>query len=315
MAGSLGWRGYCRVTSTKYVLPLAGAQLSEVIQINESRSIHGGGVGTVDGRFASLHNYALGQSACEGELRGEVFAGTGNYGNAFREILYRAIGQTPSDISARDDGFDATNPLILSPGGGSEWLFPKVGGTNAKAVVSSMSLSARTGGNVEFSATVVSAGADFNASATNAPAVTDFAYEPGGVTDDSNPLPYYASAFTVTGSGETGMTERITSWSININNNSVPIYTFDGNNYPSDILQGMMEISGSFEYYSPDGTFVRNLTHGATATLTFGANTITLPHLAFGPYPVPLPGPNDPTIRTVQFKAFASSTHPSIYIA
>jgi len=314
MAGSLGYRGYLRVTSSKYVLPLTGAQLSENIAINESRSIHGGGVGTVDGRFASLHNYAIGQATYEGELRGDVFAGTGNYGNAFREILYRTIGQTPTDISTRDTGFNSTNQLILSPGGGSEWIFPKTGGTNAKAVVSSMTLSAKVGGNVEFTAAVTSAGAGFNSTAANAPVVTDFAYEPGGTTDDSNPLPYYASAFTVTGSGETSMTERITGWSININNNSVPIFTFDGNNYASDILQGMMEVSGSFEYYSPDGTFVRNLTHGASAALTFGANTINLPHMAFGPYPVPLPGPNDPTIRTVQFKAFASSSYPSIYL-
>jgi hypothetical protein len=313
MAGSLGYRGYARVTGTKYVLPLTGARLSEEISINESRSIHGGGVGTVDGRFASLHNYAVGQARYEGELNGEVFAGTGNYANAFSAVLTRAIGASPTDISARDAGFNTTEPIILSPGGGSEWVFPKSTGTNAKAVIGSMNLSARVGGNVEFSASVVSCGADFNSSATNAPAVTDFAYEPGGTTDDSNPLPYYASAFTVTGSGETGMTERITSWQISINNNPVPIFTFDGNNYASDVLLGLMEVSGSFEYYSPDGVFVRNLTHGASATITFGSRTITMPHLAFGPYPVPLPGPNDPTIRTVNFKCFASASYPSIY--
>ncbi len=314
MAGSLGWRGYARIGTSGYVLPLSGARLSENIQINPSNAIHGGGVGTVDGRFASQHNYAIGQARYEGELSGDVFAGTGNYASAFFAILQRAIGATPTDISLRDTGFDATTQLVLSPGGGSEWLFPSTSGANAKAVISAMSLSSRVGGNVEFSASVVSAGATFNATATNAPTVSDFAYEPGGTTDDSNPLPYYASAFTVTGSGESDMSSRVTSWSVNINNNSVPIFTFDGNNYASDVLQGIMEITGNFTYYSPDGTFVRNLTHGASATITFGSTTIHLPHMAFGPYPVPLPGPNDPTERTVEFRCVATSSYPSIYL-
>ena len=316
MAGSLGWRGYCRIGTAGYVLPLRNARLSEEIQILPSDSIHGGGVGTVDGRYASQHNYAIGQARYEGDLSGEVFAGTGNYALAFRQLLNRAMGAAPTDISARDDGFDATTQLVLSPGGGSEWLFPSSsGGSVAKCVVNTMNLSARNDGVVEFSANLMSAGADFNLAATNAPTVSDFAYEPGGPTDDSNPLPYYASAFTVTGSGETGMSERITAWNVTINNNSTPIFTFDGNNFASDVLQGIMEVSGSFTYYSPTGTFVRNLTHGAAATITFGASTITMPHLAFGPYPVPMPGVNDPTVREVTFRGFATTSYPSIYIS
>jgi len=316
MAGSLGWRGYCRIGTSGDVLPLTGARLAENIDIIPSNSIHGGGVGTIDGRFASQHNYAIGQAQYNGELSGEVFAGTGSYADAFFAILNRAMGSAPTDNSLRDDGFDSTTQLVLSPGGGSEWLFPSSSGASAaKAVVSNMNLSARVGGNVEFSASIVSAGADFNASASNAPAVTDFAYEPGGTTDDSNPLPYYSSAFTVTGSGETNMSERITSWNITINNNSVPIFTFDGNNYASDVLQGIMEVTGSFTYYSPDGTFVRNLTHGASATITFGSTTINMPHMAFGPYPVPMPGVNSPTEREVTFRCVASSSYPSIYLS
>jgi len=81
-----------------------------------------------------------------------------------------------------------------------------------------------------------------------------------------------------------------------------------------DILQGMMEVTGTFSYYSPDGTFVRNLTHGGAMTITLGTLTLTSPFVAFGPYPVPSPGPNDPTVRNVTFRCFATASETSIHL-
>ncbi len=101
--------------------------------------------------------------------------------------------------------------------------------------------------------------------------------------------------------------------SITINNNTNPLYTFNGEAFPQDILLGQREVSGSFSYYSPDGEFVEQLTHGANLSITFGTISLTLPFVAFGRAPIPSTGPNAIISRNVEFFAFAKSgTEPSI---
>lgn len=315
-SGSLGWRGFMRVGTSGNVLPYLSADLTENIEINPSASIHGGGVGTVNGVFPSEHNFAIGRATYEGSVNGEVFGGSGPYAAGFLSLLQRAIGASSADISLRDDGFNAATQLVFSPGGGGEYLFPDASLSVGKAVISSFTINGNNGGNVNYTATIMSSGADFNASVANAPGVSNFSFETAGLTDDSNPLPYYASNFTIaSGTGETDITDRITDYTINVNNNSTPIFTFNGNNFAVDILQGMFEVTGSFSYYMPDGSFVRNLAHGVRLTITLGSSLqITAPFLAFGPYPVPSPGPNDPTQRNVTFRCVAQQTESSLHI-
>ncbi len=313
-AGSLGWRGFLRLGTTGPVLPYLNADLTENIEVNPSQSIHGGGVGTVNGIFHSEHNFAIGRATFEGTINGEVFGGTGNYGAAFRGLLERGVGASSGDTSLRDEGFDAATPLIFSPGGGFQFKFPDSGLSVGKAVVNTFAINGNNGGNVQYTTNIMSSGADFDTSAVNAPNVADFAFETAGLTDDSNPLPYYATNFNITATGESDLSDRVTDYNVNINNNSTPIFTFNGNNFAVDILQGMSEITGTFSYYSPDGTFVRNLIHGGVLTIDLGTFTLRSPFVAFGPYPVPSPGPNDPTVRNVTFRCLATSTSASIAI-
>lgn len=310
-SGSSGYLGYLKVCSG--ILPYLNADLTRIVEIIPSNSIHGGGVGNTNPVFRSQHNFSIGRRTTEGSVTVEVFGGSGNYATAFSNFLQRAI-PTASDQSTVCNGFDSSCKLIFSPGGGYEISLPGTGAAQGKALISQFDLRGNPGGNVEATARIVSAGDDYNGASANAPAASALAFETAGASDDSNPVPYYASNFTVTGSGESNLADRIMDWSISVNNNANPIFTFNGESFAQDILLGMQEVTGTFSYYAADGVFVEQLTHGATLTITFGSITINCPFIAFGPSPIPSPGPNAPTVRNVQFRAFAaSSSAPAIY--
>lgn len=310
---AIGWKGYARVGSSG-ILPYTSSDISEITELMPSEAIQGGGINAVHGIFPSRINYAIGRKMAQGRITGEVFGGTGSFATAFRALLERAIGATSSNNSLRETGFTSSNKLIFSPGGGIQVELPKSTAAQPKAVVSQFTLNGNNGGIVTFDANIIGTGADRTNSPANAPAIGDLAYEPGGLTDDNNPVPYYASNFTVTGSGEASITDRITDWTITVNNNSNPIYAFNGDNAPADILQGKMVVTGSFTYYSPSGTFVEDLTHGATLSITFGTIILKSDHLGFGRAPIPAPNMNAPAERRVEFECFASASNASLFI-
>jgi hypothetical protein len=311
--GSSGFQGYLKVNSL--LMPYLSADLTKKTAILESQGIHGGGQAGTSQVFRSTTNAAIGQSITNGSVTTEVYGGSGAYANAFKDLLNRSIGSAgSSDSSDICNGYYTAQPLIFCPGGLYEIVTPSTGSSNGKAVVASLDLRGNPGDVVQSTFNIISAGADVNNLNTNAPTTSNLAFETAGLTDDSNPVPYYASNFTVTGSGESNITNQIMDWNISINNNAVPIFAFNGLNYPVDILIGMMKVSGSFKYYSPTGTFVETLTHGASITITFGTVTINLPFVMFGEQPIPSPGPNNPVVRTVNFIGLAkSSSQPSIY--
>jgi len=318
MPGAVGYKGYARIGTAGPVLPYRSAGITEAIAINPAEDIHGGGIGQLDGRYHSEHNFAISQAVYTGDLAGDVYGdSSAGYGLAFLEVLKRAMGASASDISLRDTGFDSTTQLVLSPGGSVEYRMPGTGGlASEKAIITTFALNGNLGGNVQFTAGMIATGMDADDSGSpNAPTVANFSFETAGVVDDSDPLPYYASSFTIGGDDGEGfdISDRVTAWTLNIDNRSSPIFVFNGNNTAVDVIQGRMIVTGTFSYYSPDGSFVRYLKHGATLTISLGDITLNLPFLAFGPYPVPTPGPDDPVVRNVTFRAVATGSYPSIY--
>lgn len=306
-----GYQGYLLACSA--LLPYLSSDLIKVTNLIQSPSVHGGGLGNTNPVFRSETNIAIGQQVVEGGVNVEVFGGTGNYATAFANILNRSIG-SQSDFATVCNGFNSSCKLIFSPGGLYELTIPAAAAAQGKGMVTQLDLKGNPGGNVGASFRLIGTGADTSQTNANAPAASALAFEPVGNTDDSNPVPYYASNFTVTGSGESSLADRIVDWNLTVNNSCVPIFAFDGKNYAQDIVLGMQYVTGSFTYYSPTGAFVEPLTNGAVGTLTFGTITLTMPYLAFGRAGVPSPGPNNPTIRTVEFRALAaSSTSPAIY--
>lgn len=319
---SMGWKGYARVGGAGGpVLPYVSEDLAERINLYTSQSIHGGGVGTINGVYGSVVNIAIGHAEYQGSIRGEVFGGTGGFSNAFLQLLQRAVGASSADHTLRICGFLPATGLILSPGGGATFQFPNDnsgGQTNRKACVSRFTINGNPKTIVDYDCEITSAGFKIlSASSPVNPALTsEFSYEPVSNTDDDNPVPYYASQWDVQNSGETNVEERTTKWTMTVNNNTYTLYTFNGSNQPTDVLQGMMEATGSFQIYSPDGAFAFPLTNGATLSLTLGSHQLASSYLAFSRAPVTSSGGlNQPVYRDIEFICVASdASHASLYI-
>lgn len=319
---SMGWKGYARVGGAGGpVLPFTSESLAERINLYTSQSIHGGGVGNPDGVFGSVVNIAIGHAEYKGDISGEVFGGGGGFSNAFLELLKRAMGASSGDHTLRICGFLPATSLIVSPGGGATFQFPNdngVGQTNRKACVSSFTIDGNPQAIITHRTEITSAGFKIlSASTAVDPATTsEFSYEPVSNTDDDNPVPYYAATFDVQGSGESNVKERTTKFSLTVNNNTYTLYTFNGSNQPTDVLQGIMEVTGSFQIYSPDGAFAFPLTNGATFTLGLGTHTIGSDYMAFSRAPVTSSGGlNQPVFRDVEFICVASDpAHASLFI-
>jgi hypothetical protein len=320
MASGIGWRGYARLGAAGYVLPYRRADLAERESLYRSETIHGGGTGQWHGVFHSEHNFAIGRRLVDGTIDTEVFGGTGNYALAFQSMLAKTLGVAKDDDRERDAGFSTSAPLVLSPGGGIQWTMPEFT-SPGKAVVSNLALRGNPDGIVGSTFTIVSAGATFQATPADAPTPSELTYETdpqcSSAADDSNPVPYWASRFNIVDADTTGtvaVVDRIMDWDMTINNNSNPIYPFNGQNACVDVLQGIMEVSGSFRYYAPEGVFQRFLCHGAGLTISLGHITLHSDFVAFHESPVPAPAMNEPVVRTVQYRCFAhDAASPSLW--
>lgn len=310
---SAGYQGYLLVCS--HVLPFLTADIVKVTEILPSAGIHGGGVSSTNPIFRSPQNFALGRIIAEGSVSTEIYAGTGNYATAWLDMLKRSIPSISDDTNVCT-GFDSSCKLIFSPGGGSEIVMPSTSAGTPRALIASMELRGNNGGVAQSTFRIISSGADYNTTNANKPSVSALQFETAGSTDDSNPVPYWATNFSVTGSGETGtLADQIMDWNISVNNNVTPIFTFNGEQFAQSAVLGMMQVTGSFQYYSPTGQFVENLTNGAVITITVGSTTITIPFVGFGRCPVPSPGINSPTVRNCEFLGFSTASGPAIFYA
>lgn len=311
---SMGWKGFARVGgSAGPVLPYTSEDLAERINLYSSQSIHGGGVGAINGVYGSVVNIAIGHAEYQGSIRGEVFAGGGGFTNAFIQLIQRAIGASSADHTLRICGFLPSTGLILSPGGGATFQFPNDNAgsqTNRKACVSRFTINGNPKSIIDYDCEIISAGFKvLNASDAVFPALpSEFSYEPVSNTDDDNPVPYYAAEWDVQGSGEGDVQNKTTKFTLTVNNNTYTLYTFNGSNQPTDVLQGIMEVTGSFQIYSPDGAFAFPLTNGATLNLNLGSSiSIGSDYMAFSRAPVTSSGGlNQPVFRDIEFMCVAA---------
>jgi len=334
LTGGIGWKGFMKVSSSEVgsgkVLPFNTEDLVERVEAINNDGIHGGGVSELNGIFGSRHNIAIGVATYTGSINGDVFGGTGQYADAFRILLDHAMGRSSADHTHRLMGFSEAYPIIVSPTGETTYQYPsqtvinrKTGATDTlttpvKAVIGNMTINGNSGGNVNYTAAIQ---ATSRREVTGVkPTTADFSFEAVSNLDDSNPIPFWQAAFNVTGSGEDfgggsyTLRDYITDFSLTINNNTQPVYTFNGNNVATDMVQGLMEITGSFSYYSPTGIFTANLNNGCTLDLTLGGITLHSPYMFLPTAPVPSGGLNSIITRNVEFSCLATAAGASLYI-
>jgi len=309
----MGWKGYALVGTLPF--PFLSEDVTEKINHIPADDIHGGGVGTTHGAFHSQINVAEGQISYDGSLSGNVYIGASGFGLAFDEILKRAIGAVGTNTTDRDTGFDGAFPLILSPGGGSldgakAFRYPSA--STGRALVNSFTINGNLGGLVTFEAGII---ASSRTTVNTVPSIASFTFESGSSFGAGTPVPYHETCvdFGGIGIGESNLSERITAWSVTVTNNAVPVYTFNKSRFPRDIYQGQAVVEGSFTYYSDTGSF-STLNDGGSMEITLGvglgagARKLKVPYLALNPRPIPSPGLNEVTTRTVSFRGLGDAT-------
>ncbi len=346
--GAVGYRGYMWVPTTDSgdwkLLPYLSEDITAKPGTIITDLIMGGGTGNSEGVFASRINAATGQVIYDGTVSSNVFGSNGNFGQAFRGLLSRALFSADpvalvisgTDNTARATGFGNASYLIVNPGGGLEFRYPSSGGSSDdKCVVESFTLRGNLGGAVEFDCAVQSTSrlrfAEPNLE--NVPDTSDLdlesispqqiagRYDEGDLPtdnnqDDANPLPYYRSVFTLGGiTGNIGesfdINNTITAWTVTITNSPNRIFAFNGKNFAVDIVQGLCVANGSFTYYSPTGVFADELKHGASFSTFVGGSTpsyyVRSEYMLLNNPTIPAPGLNDVVTRTVNFECLVGT--------
>lgn len=122
---------------------------------------------------------------------------------------------------------------------------------------------------------------------------------------------------TPTPTAEVQATAETIQWSINLSNNTVPLYTANGTRFPTAVLQGAIDATGSCELFSATGVFDPVAT-GRTAENTMfrvrirtNAESILTPTYVYIDLPAVvidsddfgLKGQSDPVTRTFSLKA------------
>lgn len=287
---SVGWNGYCLVAGN--TLPFITGGFSRTLDILESESLY------VDSK-PFQYNYSTGKDISKGKLSTEVFT-TGTYGTALSTLIGLACRGNKCAILGAGSGGAS---LKFSPNGAQEQTVGK------KAVINGMSLRGNPAGNVlcdfQITATDITTTTSVDSASIVAEAISN--------SDDGNPLPYYSSSLTVTGTlDDTLISNYLMDWSLDVSCDVTPVFTFcEGVTTPNDLRVGVLRVSGSFVYYNPAGIYATQLTEaGIVIDLVLGR--ITLPKAIFTNDSVMNDGQNNPVFRRVDFKAFGSNGSNSI---
>jgi hypothetical protein len=150
------------------------------------------------------------------------------------------------------------------------------------------------------------------------PDAANLEYEAAGADlGANNPVPWHKIDFAVDSSiGETLLEERITGFTINVDNQSIPVYTFNRARTGRDVYQSQILVTGTFDYYASNGEFNDlQKAFGGSGTpaivAEFGVGggapiILTIPFAVLGPSPIPSGGVNDLTYRNVSFRGLAA---------
>ncbi len=314
---AMGWKGFLGVGAITALLPYTDADLTEKNTHIPAGDVHGGGVSqqTV-GPFFSQLNVADGTLTYDGSINGNVYAGSNTFGDACRELLDRGI-----DGSKRLDGFTTGNPLILAPGGSgfsaNGFRYPASADAEsiARAVVERITVSGSAGGLITHSTSIISTTRE---DSTGLPSTSDLVFETtGDQLGRVNPVPWHQADFAVDVTIGEDVADRVTEWSIDVTNNSVPTDTFNRARTRRDIYQGEMEVTGTFTYYADSTVFAELARRFGSAgspaiTLTLGASdpspiVLTMRSCALDPAPIPASDLNTLIFRQVSFRALATT--------
>jgi len=128
------------------------------------------------------------------------------------------------------------------------------------------------------------------------------------------PIPSYLATVTATIGGTNIPSSVITDFQLEVNNNPFPLWTLNGDVAPSDIQLGLLEVQGSYTYYSAGIATAPASSAGGTFVVTFGGVTFTVSSLVYTDDGNDITGPNQKPMRRMRFTAFGTATTPPIVL-
>lgn len=136
---------------------------------------------------------------------------------------------------------------------------------------------------------------------------------PPANTNGQTPIPSYATtAVPVIGSTSIS-SSLVTEWGLQVNNNPFRLFTCNGSEVPSDIQLGLLDVSGSYTYYSA-GLGSAPLALTGSMVVTFGGITLTIPSLIYTDDGNDITGPNNKPMRVMRFTGMGTSAAPAIQV-
>lgn len=116
-----------------------------------------------------------------------------------------------------------------------------------------------------------------------------------------NPIPYWATTATLGGS--TGSTIE---WSVDVTQNTLPIYACAGSRTPYAVLQGQMDASASITLYSESGASGGGIDTESTFGVSItGVGGLSLPRTLIESDSYDISDPNSAVYRTISVKGLA----------
>lgn len=283
--GGIGWLGACKVGG--HVLPFSSAQATEEIQI-----ITPTGIGGRNNRYYS--KYMHGKHAFRGNASFQLYSG---FASAVQWLLNKATQVCP--ISSTDGSF------VFSPAGNTTYTLPGDGGT---AAIESISLSSTAGSpnGIQGSVSIISTKFDKSDSGLAGTLI----FETPGFYDDGNFLPWYSTDITCTGFGDSSLINNYAvEWSLNIKNDIFMRYGLctddDAKRNPQAVRYGMMDVTGTIKYWSPDGSFDGDDGDNLSIRYDLSTFSIDLGKVIITNDGTPSRGANSPVFKELQFRALA----------
>ena len=305
---AIGWKGFLGVGSPNALLPFQSFDLTEKDSTIVADDIHGGGnPGQTEPAFASQVNAADGALTYDGSINGNIYSGGGTFGTSFRSFISKAV-----DYSDRLDGFSGGSPLYLSPGGSTVYKYPGSSGSESihRCVISTFTVNGTTGGLLTWNASLMSTTRD---DSSGAPSAGSLEFEGTGDLTVNNPVPWHGADFDIgSGIGVSDLKNAITGWQVNVDNQTIPMQTFNRARTRRDLYNAQIIVGGNFTYFSEAGSFTAlNKVFGPPGlVLTLGSGSpivLTIPKVVLDVKPIPSGGPNEIIVRNVTFIGLAGA--------
>lgn len=282
----IGFKGSLKINGSS--LPYTSANISNTLELYSPNLI---GYSKTDYTKRSQYNFVKSRSYVKGIISTEIF-NSGTYGSAIADLITSAIQYKSIDVD-------------FSSGGSTAISLPKDG----VCYCSGFQLSGNNGGVSSANFSIIASDFDEGGSL-----VSSLQFESVGTTDDQNPVPWYFTNFSVSGSGDDGdINQYEMDWSLSFSSPEDLIYALNGETSPVDIRLGSYIVNGSFSYLSPSGSYP-TLSDGCTGTLDLSVLTLHFPYLVFTDQNAPTKDLNSVVVKTCNFTSFGYNSNPSIYI-